>query len=676
MINRIFHEHTKNYRQDIDCLRGISVLLVVAFHFIPKIIPGGFIGVDIFFVISGYLITENIITKLINNKFSLSNFYLARVRRIFPSLIVILLFVIFIGNISLFPNELSNLGKYIFAGSFFITNIVTLREIDYFNALNITKPLLHLWSLGVEEQFYIIYPILLLFLYHIFRQNLLKLLISIILILFCSIFSNLVIINESNRFYLPFTRFWEIIIGSVIAIKNQIILSNTDINKEKYIKIFTKVFTNNILNKISHYFSIVGILFIIISLLLNRDRYSYLNLRYFFPIIGACCIIISFNRQIISNYILKSKFLRFFGIISYPLYLWHWSLLSFNEIIFQNSQNSLHKVLTCILSILLSICTYLYIEYPIRFSKANRKIKHNILIILMIFCGIYGLSIYLFNCVFLTNNNISKKYINAFNEVNNNIKRQNIPCFNYIKLKIREEYIYCKYLDVKSDKTVAIIGDSHALHSYHGFKQIGKENNFNVLLLSMSGYLMPLLYTDAIIEEKFINNRKIVINKYYNTLLNDNKISEVFIISRGPVYMSGKYFSGSLYDNKFGSKVFHDSLQNTIDTLIKSNKKVFLVTEVPELPTDIINYFNRPFSPPVNTILLRNSYINYQKEYLDLIYSLNNVIIINAMDIFCDKYFCNIFDENNLPLYYDNNHLSRYGSLLLAKYIFNKYNIN
>ena len=149
------------YRPDIDGLRAFAVLAVAGFHAFPDLVPGGFVGVDVFFVISGYLICSLILRDLNQNRFSFPHFYSRRIRRIFPALIVVLAFALVFGLYALTPDEYRNLGKHVYSGALFISNITLWQEAGYFDAEAQAKPLLHLWSLGIEEQFYLCFPLVL-----------------------------------------------------------------------------------------------------------------------------------------------------------------------------------------------------------------------------------------------------------------------------------------------------------------------------------------------------------------------------------------------------------------------------------------------------------------------------------------------------------------------------------
>ena len=213
-VGKLASDHPK-YRADIDGLRAIAVLSVVGFHASPGVVKGGLVGVDIFFVISGFLICSIIFGGLDQGTFSITKFYSRRVRRIFPALIVVLVACYAFGWFVLFPDEFRQLGKHIAAGAAFISNIALWREAGYFDNAAGVKPLLHLWSLGIEEQFYILWPLLLLF---ISRRGI-GLLSFTVFFVVISFAINVLTINTDMvaTFYLPLTRMWELLVGSVIA---------------------------------------------------------------------------------------------------------------------------------------------------------------------------------------------------------------------------------------------------------------------------------------------------------------------------------------------------------------------------------------------------------------------------------------------------------------------------
>lgn len=213
------------YRPDIDGLRAVAILAVVLFHAFPGKMPGGFIGVDIFFVISGFLISTIIFSSLERDRFSLVEFYVRRIRRIFPALIVVLLTSLVVGWFTLFPDEYKQLGTHTAAGAAFIQNFILWRESGYFDNAAESKPLLHLWSLAVEEQFYIFWPLLLAFVWK--RQwSFLKITAAIGLASFAA---NIYLMHRSPTaaFFLPISRFWELMVGGGLRILHCIVHSSS-----------------------------------------------------------------------------------------------------------------------------------------------------------------------------------------------------------------------------------------------------------------------------------------------------------------------------------------------------------------------------------------------------------------------------------------------------------------
>jgi len=205
------------YRADIDGLRALAILLVIIYHAFPNVLSGGFIGVDVFFVISGYLISTIIYKHLEKGDFSFSNFYLRRIKRIFPALLAVLITCFAIGWFTLLADEYKQLGKHIAGGAGFMSNLILWNESGYFDAASHTKPLLHLWSLGVEEQFYFIWPVIIWAAWK-FQLNLMAVAISIALISFgINIYQIHYLDNLATTFYLPHARFWELMVGAILA---------------------------------------------------------------------------------------------------------------------------------------------------------------------------------------------------------------------------------------------------------------------------------------------------------------------------------------------------------------------------------------------------------------------------------------------------------------------------
>lgn len=338
------------YRPDIDGLRAVAVLGVVIFHAFPKALPGGFCGVDIFFVISGYLISGILYKGVREGGFSFQEFYARRVRRLFPSLITVMLLCLGYGYVVLLSDEYRQLGKHVAAGTLFIQNIVFWQESGYWDVASSLKPLLHLWSLAVEEQFYIIFPPLLLLIW----KRKWPMVAILWILLGVSLIANLVMSTQdrSSDFYLTTYRAWEFLGGSLLAWWHY-----GKSNEEE-------ATSGNAL-------SVIGMILIAVSMILLKEKEPYPGYRAIFPVAGSIAFIAAGRQSWINRRILANPLVVWIGLISYPLYLFHWPALSFVHII--KGENPDPRYISGALGIafLLTIATYYLVEKPARFSKVK-----------------------------------------------------------------------------------------------------------------------------------------------------------------------------------------------------------------------------------------------------------------------------------------------------------------
>jgi peptidoglycan/LPS O-acetylase OafA/YrhL len=349
------------YRPDIDGLRAIAVLAVIAFHAFPESVRGGFVGVDIFFVISGFLISGIIFSALDRGRFSFSDFYARRIRRIFPALVIVLASAYAAGWFLLYADRFAEMGKQIAGGAGFVANYVLLRESGYFDGASDTKPFLHLWSLGVEEQFYLLWP-LLAWLAWKRRFDLLGVTLAILL---GSLYLNLDRIRRDliGTFFLPQTRFWELMAGAVLAH-----VSSCEphwgplvAGRRWYLRMTSQPQWRAAL-------STVGALLIVGSIFgIDRAR-DFPGRWAILPVAGATFLIAAgpeawFNRRILSLPAVVGV-----GLISYPLYLWHWPMLTLLRLLNGETPPAPVRALAVAASAFLAWLTYRFIERPIRFG--------------------------------------------------------------------------------------------------------------------------------------------------------------------------------------------------------------------------------------------------------------------------------------------------------------------
>jgi peptidoglycan/LPS O-acetylase OafA/YrhL len=321
------------YRADIDGLRAVAVVLVVAFHAFPRVIGGGFVGVDVFFVISGYLITGIILSDLRSSDFSLIGFYTRRARRILPALAVVLAAVMAIGWSNLLPAPYQSLGLHGFAGALFFPNLLLWHEVGYFDAAADVKPLLHLWSLGVEEQFYLVWPLLLL----ILSKRWTCLTSGLIVVVAGSFLYSWYATRyqPAAAFYSPLSRLWELGTGGILA-------------------------STNFRAKNRNFISFLGIALIVGCAIVFEKSSPFPGALALVPVVGAALVII-FGSNVLSH-----KWPVAVGLVSYPLYLWHWPLLSFAAI--AGVTSVLAKVAIVGVSFALAMLTTMFVERPIRFG--------------------------------------------------------------------------------------------------------------------------------------------------------------------------------------------------------------------------------------------------------------------------------------------------------------------
>ncbi|MDR6207800.1 acyltransferase family protein [Paraburkholderia graminis] len=342
-------KHAMSYRPDIDGIRAIAVLSVVVFHTFPSLLPGGFVGVDIFFVISGFLITKIMLIEIENGTHSISGFYARRIRRIFPALITVLILVLIAGWLVLFDDEYRRLAKDTVAGAAFVANLMFWNETGYFSPAAITKPLLHLWSLGVEEQFYIVWPLVLACI-HSKQKTLSRV---AILVAASSFFVNVLTAQDfpNAAFYSPLSRFWELMSGCFLA---------TSFRKFQVAA-----------QPVRSIISVTGAALILAAALGAFGTYPFPGIIAAAPVIGAFMLLGAGQDSIFNRTILSNPILVWFGKISYPLYLWHWPILSFATILAARTPSVGIRVVLVLTSIAAAWFTYARIERKIRFGRSR-----------------------------------------------------------------------------------------------------------------------------------------------------------------------------------------------------------------------------------------------------------------------------------------------------------------
>lgn len=335
--------HSEKYRPDIDGIRAIAVLAVVISHAFPDVLPGGFVGVDIFFVISGYLISQILMKNLDQGNFSLLTFYQRRIRRIFPALLVVLAFTMLFGWFCLFRPEFGSLGRHTVASALFSENFLLWSEAGYFDTESRLKPTLHLWSLAIEEQFYIVWPLLL---YAVWRSRIsFPAVIAVLAMTSLAINLRDIHVNPTAAYYSPLGRSWELMIGSGLAYLDRQGLSLSARQRDLS--------------------SSAGVLLIILALVLVRPESGFPGLWALLPTVGTALLLAAGDQAWFNRRVLSLSPMIWCGLISYPLYLWHWPFLSFGSIIF-GGLSPMKSAICVVAAFIAAFLTYRLIERPIR----------------------------------------------------------------------------------------------------------------------------------------------------------------------------------------------------------------------------------------------------------------------------------------------------------------------
>ena len=671
------------YRKDIDCLRGISVLAVILYHFKFNYFSGGYLGVDIFFVISGFLITSIILEEISLEKFSLINFYERRIRRLFPALIVVIITTSFLFEIVFLETEIKKLVVSIISTILFYANFYFQDIGSYFSPLNEQQPLLHTWSLSIEEQFYLIFPIFLVLFFK--KINLAFILIILFALFSISLsqfggnlkFSYPYVENHLSFFALPqfafyftLTRIWEILVGCLLAL---FLFNNKKFFENKYLVL-------------------LGYLLIFLSILFFDKNTLHPSIITLIPITGTLLVLLysseNFNESgvfvIFNNYILLK-----IGLISYSLYLWHQPIYQFFNQIYFIDTNNLVKFFIIFLLLILSFFSFKFIEQPFR---DKRKISQKNIFIFYILSTIL---IILFCLYSLYLRDFSKKYSALVYDISNFSKYYENNNFNCSTSA--ENYISPNnacILGNEQKTELALIGDSH-------LDIISKELKKELTLLGVSAYQFSYGGCVPSLNLKVYNDKRYICNKYFTEVLdklkNEPDIKKIVLFSRWSFNLKGERFNNKEGGIEIGSghyfipinsdvlvekKIRQEEILNNIEIFIKKiknlDKDIYIVMPTPEMgwevPNNLARILHYKNKIEKNTLSIskkvfdeRNSEIYKFFSNLKQKYNLN---LIYPNDIFCEDLKC-FSHKNNIPLFFDDDHLSIEGAKLLSKKIIN-----
>lgn len=630
-----------NYRADIDGLRAIAVLAVLFFHTEVPGFTGGFVGVDVFFVISGYLITSIILKEIKAEKFSIARFYERRIRRIFPALFPVIAFVLAAGAYLFDANAFKDLGKSIAATTLFSSNILFWRESGYFAAPSLQKPLLHTWSLAVEEQFYIFFPLALVFIHRYLKgQYLLWIMAAFIISLAASIYG--VAHYPATTFYLLPTRAWELMVGSMLALGALPDLS--------------KVWQRNVL-------TLSGLALILFSIFFYTEATLFPGASALIPVIGSGFIIYSGMEggEHLAQRLLTARPLVFVGLISYSLYLWHWPLVAFAKYLMFRPFNGLDSAAIILASLLLATFSWKFIEQLFRGKQMllpERKRLFTVAGVVMVVAVGMGEAVSL-------NDGMKWRYLDA-NKATESVIWEWYPNNIYGNLEQPSDHVIPGQCgDKKAQPSFLLWGDSHAMTLVPAFDKMSKKYGLSGFIATHSG-CPPILGVSRADYDSNTFNQNVLkfIDKH-------TEIQTVVLAASWAAYING--------NSKYPKILVINGLHKTVDSLKKMGRNVVLVGDFPLLEDDnfLRVFFLQKRFPKhyddVGDLIKGPSKAEYESTNVH-VYSLfktiastnSNVRIVRQENpFFVENNNCLIIYKN-ISLYRNSGHLSTYGSLFVA----------
>ena len=643
-----FASQTRKYRPDIDGLRAIAVVPVMLFHGGLKWVSGGFVGVDVFFVISGFLITSIIASEVYQKEFSIVRFYERRIRRIFPALFAIIALSFFAAFLFFMPLDFRRFGESAVAITLFGSNFLFWHQAGYFDADAYLKPMLHTWSLAVEEQFYLFFPIFLVLIFNAFKRIPIGIIVAcLIASLFWSILD--VRVDPVGAFYLPAGRAWELLIGALLALY------------------LPRPFESRAFNEI---LGLLGLSLVLLAIFLYSPTTPFPGAAALIPCVGAALIVYSGETQAtLVAKVLSMRPMVFLGLISYSLYLLHWPLLVFARYIAGNELNTLGTMLILLASVALAALSWRCVELPFRrrgtlIDRRRLFVSAGAAMLISLTCGIIA---------YQSNGlpqrlpaDVAKLAMGAFDT---NLGRS--QCDRKSPEDIQAGRICTIGFPEAADITFAVLGDSFAIAILPAIQASAFGAHKKGAVLTRGGcYPLVGIYQADKSCDDYLTASLNFINVHAD-------IEQVILAGRWTSAVEGSRFGAIMIPNLFitdefslqanhveNKQVFVRAFQRTINAI--GPRKVFVVFALPEQKIDV------PRTAALNVYLGRKEAVDLnrvefdkrQKATREALLGLAERLqfeLLDASSLLCTASVCRA-TKDGFSLYSDDSHLNRRGA--------------
>lgn len=644
------YESEGPYRPDIDGLRGLAILPVVLYHAGYREFGGGFVGVDVFFVISGFLITSLILRQLHAGEFTFTAFWCRRARRILPALAPVVLFVLVWGWFSYFPSDYKGVGREVLTQAFFASNVYFWLSSGYFTAPAETKPLLHTWSLSVEEQFYLIMPLLLVPLTRYAKRGALSIVFVLLLAsLYLSIWSTHR--HPDAAFFLIYSRAWELLMGSMLALLTVANRSN-------------RAMLPRWIYELS---SAGGVVAILCATTLYDSTTPFPGVAALVPCLGTAAAIWSNGTAATyAGRLLAHRSMVRLGLISYSLYLWHWPLLAFARYLSPYKLSGGATALVIIASVPIAWASYRYVELPVRKSS---RLKHTNVVIagaLALLCSMLLTGAY----VNLTDGvRWRQPFDSTFAGDFHPAGRRARLCQPVTSVAMRYEYI-CRLGSVSNSQgKVLLVGDSFAEMYLPSFEVLSRKYQREVWYVKSQN--MPLYPNVMDVIQRFDIDR--VVLSYSWTRANKGGIPELYPLSADKADWAQRLRSVAGYDPVLvvgdTTTSFRQNLHLLVERLRGLRIRMSIIDSPPYYPVAVplkLGILVRQGGDPARYGSLLRQHLKEQAAIYSIFQEVRapDVQILKVTDILCDRQgFCRTYGDGH-SLYADEMHLSEYGAAL------------